>query len=70
MKKPVRALTVLLTVALLMAATLGVANSQTPNGKYDTDGDGLIEVSNLEQLDAISYDLDGDGKPDSQSSRR
>ena len=65
MKKPVRALTVLLTIALLMAATLGVANSQTANGKYDTDGDGLIEVSNLEQLDAISYDLDGDGKPDS-----
>lgn len=31
--------------------------------KYDTDSDGLIEVSNLEQLDAIRYDLDGDGSP-------
>ena len=30
---------------------------------YDTDDDGLIEVSNLEQLWAIRYDLDGDGKP-------
>ncbi len=65
MGKFVRAVTLLLTVALLMAATLGVANSQTANGKYDTDGDGLIEVSNLEQLDAIRHDLDGDGKPDS-----
>ena len=64
MQKPVRALTVLLTIALLMAATLGVANSQAANGKYDTDGDGLIEVSNLEQLDAIRQDLDGDGKTD------
>ena len=65
MGKFVKAVTLLLTVALLMAATLGVANSQTANGKYDTDGDGLIEVSNLEQLDAIRHDLDGDGKPDS-----
>ncbi len=31
--------------------------------KYDTDGDGLIEISNLEQLDAIRYDNDGDGVP-------
>ena len=33
--------------------------------KYDADGDGLIEVSNLEQLDAIRYDPDGDGSPNS-----
>ncbi len=57
----------LILLALLTAATLGVANSQTANGKYDTDGDGLIEVSNLEQLDAIRYDLDGDGNPDSNA---
>ncbi len=31
---------------------------------YDTDGDGLIEVSSLEQLDAIRYDLDGNGQAD------
>ena len=30
---------------------------------YDSDGDGLIEVANLEQLDAIRWDLDGDGSP-------
>ena len=31
------------------------------SGDYDADDDGLIEVSNLAQLDAIRYDLDGDG---------
>ena len=30
---------------------------------YDADDDGLIEVSSLAQLDAIRYDLDGDGSP-------
>ena len=37
-------------------------NRQAAGGKYDTDGDGLIEISNLEQLDAIRYDPDGDGR--------
>ena len=31
-------------------------------GDYDTDNDGLIEVSNLTQLNAIRWDLDGDGE--------
>ena len=35
--------------------------------KYDNDSDGLIEVSNLEQLNAVRYDLDGDGKADDDS---
>ena len=30
----------------------------------DTDSDGLIEVSNLEQLNAVRFDLDGNGIPD------
>ena len=30
---------------------------------YDTDNDGLIEVSTLARLDAIRHDLDGDGVP-------
>ena len=45
-----------------------------PNGRYDRDGDRLIEISNLEQLNAIRYDgaigftgspltIDGDGVP-------
>ena len=33
------------------------SNSTAANCKYDTDGDGLIEVSYLEQLDAIRFDL-------------
>ena len=49
---------------LALVSTPGVASSQAGNGKYDTDGDRLIEVSNLEQLDAIRYDLDGDGSAD------
>ena len=31
------------------------------NEDYDADADGLIEVSNLAQLDAIRYDMDGNG---------
>ena len=31
---------------------------------YDTDDDGLIEVGNLAQLDALRYDLNGDGQVD------
>ena len=36
-----------------------------PNAQpdYDSDGDGLIEINNLEQLDATRYDPDGDGVP-------
>ena len=53
-----------LLVAALVAvsATVGMVLSQSGNGQYDADGDGLIEVSNLEQLNAIRYDLDGDGR--------
>ncbi len=41
--------------------------SPTPISRYDRDGDGLIEVTNLEQMDVIRYDLDGDGKADNGS---
>ncbi len=30
---------------------------------YDTDDDGLIEITTLAQLDAVRHDLDGDGTP-------
>ena len=33
----------------------------TGTGDYDADKDGLIEISNLAQLDAIRWDLDGNG---------
>ena len=41
------------------------------NGKYDVDGDRLIEISNLEQLNAVRYDLsDGNGRPDDSDDAR
>ena len=65
MATAIRRVALLLTFSLLiLTSTVGVASSQAGNGKYDPDGNGLIEVSNLEQLDAIRYDLDGDGSPD------
>ena len=59
----------LLLIALLLAAvaTYGVVSSQSANGVHDTDGDGLIEVSTLEQLDAMRYDGNGDGRVSNES---
>ena len=37
--------------------------NETPAPVYDTDRDGLIEIASLAQLDAVRYDLDGDGVP-------
>ena len=44
--------------------TMGAAPQQA-SGDYDADDDGLIEISNLVQLNAIRHDLDGDGSPTS-----
>ena len=45
--------------------TLGPTPTPRPTptgaGDYDADKDGLIEISNLAQLDAIRWDLDGNG---------
>ena len=51
---------------LLAPVTAGPAGAQTPPPvvDYDTDDDGLIEVSSLAQLNAIRWDLDGDGTAD------
>ena len=35
----------------------------TEEAFYDTDGDGLIEVATLAQLDAVRHDVNGDGVP-------
>ena len=54
-----------LAVALALNAatqTTEVAEAQTPIGT-DTDGDGLIEIKNYDQLYAMRYDMDGDGVP-------
>ncbi len=37
--------------------------NRSPAALYDADRDGLIDVANLAQLDAIRYDLGGDGFP-------
>lgn len=64
---PVALVTVLLLMlASLLMATPGQALSPPHTIDYDTDGDGLIEVYRLAQLDAIRYDLDGNGAADSQ----
>ncbi len=36
-------------------------------GDYDLDNDALIDVGNLAQLNAVRWDLDGDGSPDRAS---
>ena len=45
---------------------LNLAQAQIPaaNGVYDTNGNRLIEISNLQQLHFIRYDLDGNGSAD------
>ena len=59
--RPYAPLFLVLVLLVAAAATYGVVSSQSGNGKYDRDGDGLIEVTHLEQLDAIRYDPNGDG---------
>ena len=39
-------------------------NDFTFDADHDVDDDGLIEVSSVDQLDAIRYDLNGDGQAD------
>ena len=65
---PAKTAVLLLGVTLLaLSATYAIASSQSGDGKYDTDGDGLIEIGFLEQLDAIRFDLNGDGMADDDS---
>ena len=46
---------------------VGVTDDERTGTDYDTDNDGLIEVSTLAQLNAIRWDLDGDGSPASNA---
>ena len=67
MKKPLRSITfiIALAIALLFTAMAGSngVSAQSPTD-YDADDDGLIEITHLEQLNAIRWDLDGDGVVD------
>ena len=60
-------LTVLFIAAAGSAASLNLAQAQSTNGVYDTDGNRLIEISNLQQLFFIRHDLNGDGSADASS---
>ena len=59
-----------LVILTLNDATTACPSDGTPiqppatpaGGDYDSDNDGLIEIRNLTQLDAIRHDLDGDGE--------
>ena len=64
MKSAKAPILLLVSSLLFIAVSAGAVSSQTAGGKYDADGDTLIEISNLEQLDAIRHDLNGDGDPD------
>ena len=69
-RRRVGALGLLLVIGLL-AAALAVhllipagawAQTETLPANHDSDGDGLIEISTLAQLNAVRWDLDGDGR--------
>ena len=58
-------LAVVLLVVAASAISLSMASAQSAaNGRYDTDGDRLIEVTTWQQLHAVRFDLDGDGSVD------
>ncbi len=65
---PLKALTALALFAVLAAILYFALFAPVPAGAqsttdYDTDSDNLIEISDLDQLNAIRYDLNGDGVP-------
>ena len=57
-----------LSIALMLGvlAGLNIASAQSPVD-YDADDDGLIEIEWLEQLNAVRWDLDGDGLVDDEN---
>ena len=46
---------------------VGVSDDERTGTDYDTDEDGLIEISTLAQLNAVRWDLDGNGAPASNA---
>ena len=59
------ALCAAVALALALAGADGVGAQGGDYGRYDRDNDGLIEIDSLEQLNAVRWDLDGDGVVDS-----
>ena len=66
MKSLLRIVTVYVVIPamLLIVGSPLIVESQS-QVDYDSDDDRLIEISHLEQLDAVRHDLDGNGLPDS-----
>ena len=56
--------TATLTGELTVAAEIQPACTAAVGGDYDRDDDGLIEVCDLAQLNAIRFDSNGDAKPE------
>ena len=54
-----------LVIVLISAVVVSCSDSDSAGDiDYDSDQDSLIEISNLDQLNAMRYDLDGNGVPD------
>ena len=53
------------TKAGLYTEVSAVTAGAIPPPNYDADDNGLIDITTEEQLDAMRYDLDGDGRPTS-----
>ena len=51
------------------AAQPGQSTTQAPAGDYDADDDGLIEISNLSQLNAVRWDPNGYGQVSDRADR-
>ena len=47
-----------------------IPQTREDNGKYDVDQDGLIEISDIEQLAAMALDFSGHGRPNSREVRK
>lgn len=51
-----------ITTVLILGVMAGLNGAGAQSAvDYDADDDGLIEIEWLEQLDAVRWDLDGDG---------
>ena len=64
----------LVSVAMLFTLFQGefsisahMSSGHWSDGDYDSDDDGLIEIFTLDQLDAVRFDLNGDGEADVDS---
>ena len=55
----------LVGAAFYVTFSLNPVSAQSATTDYDADDDGLIEVSSLAQLNAVRWDLDGNGTPSS-----